>query len=145
MRARKIKVVKECRVSSPPKSQTHNKGRFLFNVKRWPSKKTPFNLRLAPQLMVLLCALAVANPSFSKPTGVKESEFLFSCRPSCERDAAHLGLSPLTAKSRCNCYCRTVFREMSDADINYYMQYRDYSQNIRGIAAAAIQTCILKD
>lgn len=100
--------------------------------------------QLAPKLTVLLLALMGANQAYSKPIGIKESEFLFSCRPSCERDAVKLGLWPLTAKNRCNCYCRKVFREISDADINYYMQYREYSQNTRSIAAAATNACILK-
>jgi hypothetical protein len=101
--------------------------------------------QLAPKLIVLLLALMGANQAYSKPIGIKESEFLFSCRPSCERDAVKLGLWPLTAKNRCNCYCRTIFREMSDADISYFMQYRGHSENIKSIQAAAINACILKD
>lgn len=120
-------------------------GGHLLDENRRPSQVSPLALQLAAKLIVLVLALVGANQVLSKPTDVKESEFLFSCRPSCERDAAHLGLGPLTAKSRCNCYCRTVFRKISDADINYYMQYREYSQNTRSIAAAAINACILKD
>jgi len=92
-------------------------------------------------LFMLLFSIKITD---AKPFSYKESEFLLSCRPSCEKDASQLGFSVLEGKRRCDCYCRVIFKNISDSDVEYFKKYRSYSPSTITVVQEAMNQCIFR-
>jgi len=102
-----------------------------------PEKEMNITTIIAP----LTILLATMSSAAGKPTNIKESEFLLSCRPPCEKDAAGLGHSPLESKRRCDCYCRVVFHGIGDPDVEYFKGNRQYAPSTFKLVESAFLRC----
>lgn len=91
--------------------------------------------------IVLILALFFGD-SAAAPSKVKESEYLLTCRPSCQRDASRAGLGHLDGVRRCDCYCRRVFALMTDQDVIHFERTGSLSEEVQAKQLRAFQACM---
>jgi len=77
------------------------------------------------------------------PSNARESTFLLSCRPPCERDAATIGISGIESKRKCDCYCRSIFQNLSNADFDQYARTGIFSKASILVAEASYHRCFV--
>jgi hypothetical protein len=113
-------------------------GHLRHPVVRVPPKK----MNSGTLVLFTVGALITSVSAVSKPSNMKESSFLLSCRPPCEKDAVTMGIAGMESKRLCDCYCRTLFDNLTDTEVDYFKAHKTYSLKTRKLAEYAFMQCI---
>jgi hypothetical protein len=77
----------------------------------------------------------------ASPTNIKESEYLPGCKRTCQADAQKSGIAHLQSITKCDCYCKNVWKKLTNQDVDFFVKNNSFSSSVIDKQLQSFSSC----